>query len=102
VKARLGARAASLIACGDPPLPEPQPFERAGQPSFAQVWQIATHNSYWVDRGAQGDAFAGGTSERWLDQLLYDRARALGNHRASGACITPSRATAFAIGSKSA
>ncbi|MCC6527059.1 MAG: hypothetical protein IT373_30710 [Polyangiaceae bacterium] len=70
---------ALLAACGagGEPLTEPAPFERAGYPAFSAVWQIATHNAYWVDRGAVGDAFAGGTSERIADQLLADHARSL-------------------------
>ena len=66
-----------LVACGPAPLAEPEPFARGGAASYAEAWQIATHNSYWVDRGVAGDAFAGGTSERILDQLLADHARSL-------------------------
>lgn len=46
-------------------------------PPYDAVWQIATHNSYWVDRGAQNDFFASGVSERLVDQLAGDGARAV-------------------------
>jgi hypothetical protein len=46
-------------------------------PRLEEVFTLATHNSYWVDRGAKNDSFASGTSERLLDQLLYDHARSI-------------------------
>ncbi|MGZ6092546.1 MAG: Ca2+-dependent phosphoinositide-specific phospholipase C, partial [Polyangiales bacterium] len=46
-------------------------------PRLDEVFTLATHNSYWVDRGAKNDSFASGTSERLLDQLLYDHVRAI-------------------------
>jgi hypothetical protein len=49
----------------------------ADAPRLDQVWAIATHNSYWVNRGVPGDAFASGTEERFVDQVLVDHARAL-------------------------
>jgi hypothetical protein len=65
-----------ISGCGDT-LDEPLAFDLHGGPSLAGVWQVATHNAYWVDKGVEGDAFAGGTSERIADQLLADHARSL-------------------------
>ncbi len=47
------------------------------QPRYNDVFRIATHNSYWVKRGANFDLFATGTQERLCDQLLFDHVRAL-------------------------
>lgn len=52
----------------------PQP---ADSPRLDEVWQISTHNSYWVNRGALGDGFASGTEERFVDQVLANGARSL-------------------------
>ena len=49
----------------------------ARQLAYDQVWQIATHNSYWVDRATPNDLLASGTGERLLDQLLHDGVRTL-------------------------
>lgn len=46
-------------------------------PRWEETWSIATHNSYWADRGVPNDAFASGVGERILDQLLGDGARAV-------------------------
>src|SRR6185312_6679891 len=60
-----------VSACSAPAVPSPD------APAFDAPWRISTHNSYWVDRGVQGDLFASGTEERLADQLLYDHARAV-------------------------
>lgn len=78
---RRGRRLALLLAlacaaCGSKPDVARPPLDD-GSPRLDRVWQIATHNSYWVDRGVQGDLFASGVQERLLDQLLYDHARSL-------------------------
>ena len=49
----------------------------AQSPRYNEVFQGATHNSYWVKRAAAHELFATGTQERLLDQLLFDHARAL-------------------------
>lgn len=59
---------------GDAVLPE---LPRAASPRLEEVWSLATHNAYWVDRGTKGDTFASGVSERLLDQMLFDRARSI-------------------------
>ena len=64
----------SLAACGSERDPGIEP---TASPRYDAVWQIATHNSYWVDRGVTGDLYASGVQERLLDQLLFDRARAV-------------------------
>lgn len=46
-------------------------------PRFNDVWQIATHNSYWVHRGNTMDDFASGIQERVMDQLFFDHVRGL-------------------------
>src|SRR5262245_44511301 len=58
-------------------LEPPAPREAGASPRYDAVWQVATHNSYWVDRGASGDAFASGVGERLLDQLLAEHVRGL-------------------------
>ncbi len=45
-------------------------------PRYNQVYQVATHNSYWVKR-AKHELYATGTQERLLDQLHFDHVRAL-------------------------
>src|ERR1700691_1424663 len=45
-------------------------------PRYNQVYQVATHNSYWVKRVAH-ELYASGTQERLLDQLHFDHVRAL-------------------------
>ncbi|MGZ3687545.1 MAG: hypothetical protein ACXVBW_04560, partial [Bdellovibrionota bacterium] len=49
----------------------------AAEPHFNDVFRMATHNSYWIQRSTIPEAYASGTQERILDQLLFDRARAL-------------------------
>ncbi len=46
-------------------------------PRYNQVYQVATHNSYWVKRAKTHEIFATGTQERILDQLFFDHARGL-------------------------
>lgn len=46
-------------------------------PTLAQTSRLATHNSYWVNHGAEGDLFASGVGERLLDQLLHENVRSL-------------------------
>jgi hypothetical protein len=46
-------------------------------PAYNQVYGIATHNSYWINRGDQQDWHSSGTQELMMDQLLHDHARAL-------------------------
>ncbi|MDB5281799.1 MAG: hypothetical protein JWO06_874 [Bacteroidota bacterium] len=46
-------------------------------PRYNEVYQVATHNSYWVKRAHVHEPFATGTQERLLDQLHFDHARAL-------------------------
>lgn len=47
------------------------------QARYNEVYRAATHNSYWVKRDNVVEAFASGTQERLLDQLLFDHVRAL-------------------------
>ena len=58
------------------PVALPGPDE-AHAPRYDRVWAIATHNSYWVDRGTKDDTFASGTNLRFVDQLLAGRARSI-------------------------
>ncbi len=46
-------------------------------PTLSQTSRIATHNSYWVNRGVAADLFASGVGEQILDQLLLDHVRGL-------------------------
>jgi hypothetical protein len=46
-------------------------------PRLNEVTGTATHNSYWVKRSGFPEAYASGTQERLLDQLLFDQARGL-------------------------
>ena len=64
-----------LAGCGQTPSPVELP-RRAGTEliSYSQVWQMASHNSYWAERRG-GDPWVSGVSERLLDQLLADGAR---------------------------
>lgn len=49
----------------------------AQKPRYNEVYQVCTHNSYWVHRAAAIEPFATGTQERLLDQLIIDHARGL-------------------------
>jgi hypothetical protein len=55
----------------------PVPRAAGDSPRYDLVWQVATHNSYWVDRGTKGDVAASGVGERMLDQLLTEHVRGL-------------------------
>jgi hypothetical protein len=46
-------------------------------PRYNEVAFKATHNSYWVKRDNVVEAFASGTQERILDQLLFEGVRSL-------------------------
>ncbi len=48
-----------------------------GQARYNEVFRGATHNSYWVKRNNVVEAFASGTQERLLDQLLFEHVRGL-------------------------
>lgn len=66
-----------LLGCGQTPsLIELPQRASAEQISYSQVWQLASHNSYWAERRG-GDPWASGVNERLLDQLLADGARTL-------------------------
>src|SRR5215471_11917107 len=64
----------AVAACSDAPSSAPP---AVAFPRYDEVWQISTHNSYWVDLANPSDVFASGTQERFVDQLLFDHARAL-------------------------
>lgn len=73
--------AISMFACGDPPAdPVPPavvvPREAGASVAYDQVWQLGSHNSFWIERQG-GDPFASGPKERILDQLFADRMRSL-------------------------
>ena len=46
-------------------------------PRYNEVYGVATHNSYWLNRSDKADFFASGTQEILSDQLLHDHVRAL-------------------------
>ncbi|TWP44175.1 hypothetical protein FKR81_41545 [Lentzea tibetensis] len=46
-------------------------------PRYNEVYGVATHNSYWLNRSDRADFFASGTQEILSDQLLHERVRAL-------------------------
>ena len=46
-------------------------------PRYNEVFGIATHNSYWINRSDQADYFSSGTQELITDQLLHEHVRAL-------------------------
>ena len=50
--------------------------QQVALPRYNQVYQVATHNSYWVKR-ARHELYASGTQGRLLDQLHFDHVRAL-------------------------
>ncbi|GEM_PF-6843092 len=54
-----------------------RPQKDAVYPKFPEVFGIATHNSYWINRRRWLDPFSTGTQELLLDQLLHERVRAL-------------------------
>ncbi|MBI3555077.1 MAG: hypothetical protein HY074_02285 [Deltaproteobacteria bacterium] len=49
----------------------------AREARYNEVFRGHTHNSYWVKRDNVVEAFASGTQERILDQLLFDHVRGL-------------------------
>ena len=46
-------------------------------PHYNEVYGVATHNSYWINRSDQEDLHSSGTQELLSDQLLQDHARAI-------------------------
>ncbi len=46
-------------------------------PRYNEVYGVATHNSYWVNRSDKADFFASGTQELLSDQLLHEHIRGL-------------------------
>ena len=52
--------------------PQPQVF-----PAYNHTYGIATHNSYWMNRGDRADLFASGAQELVTDQLLHEQVRFL-------------------------
>lgn len=78
VAARLLGIALTLpLGCSPQPASrELRPRTGADSVSYSQVWQLATHNSFWAERRG-GDPWASGISERLLDQLLADGARTI-------------------------
>jgi len=62
---------AAVTSCkpGPPPVPE--------FPHYNNVYGIARHNSYWVNRSDQVDYHSSGTQEVLSDQLLQDHVRAI-------------------------
>src|SRR5947207_5891447 len=46
-------------------------------PPYNEVYGIATHNSYWINRGDNLDPRASGTQELISDQFLHDHVRAI-------------------------
>ena len=69
--------AALISGCGGASAPArtAPPDDSRGTP-LNHVWWVATHNSYWADRGAD-DPFASGASLRLSDQLVVFGARAV-------------------------
>jgi hypothetical protein len=76
------------IGCGQEPHSGPVTAASTGSPllypHYNEVFQKATHNSYWVNNKTPGDwpwwdtdPMASGTQERIEDQLLYEHARSL-------------------------
>ena len=55
----------------------PRPADRQAFPRYNEVYGIATHNSYWINRSDQVDYQASGTQELLSDQLLQDHVRAI-------------------------
>ncbi|MBB5421744.1 Ca2+-dependent phosphoinositide-specific phospholipase C [Paraburkholderia atlantica] len=53
------------------------PSARPAFPRYNQVYGVATHNSYWVNRSDQVDYHASGTQELLSDQLLHEHIRAI-------------------------
>jgi len=59
-----------LVNCGKAP---PAPVF----PRYNQVYGIATHNSYWINRSDQADYESSGVQELLSDQLLHEHVRAI-------------------------
>ena len=82
-----GSRVDAALADGGPvgdasPATDAAPDAAAGpdaapSPRYNEVFRVVTHNSYWVKRDNVVEAFASGTQERLLDQLLVEHARGL-------------------------
>ena len=53
----------------------PAPLTR--EPRFNEVFRLATHNSYWVNRDNVVEAYASGVQQRLIDQLLFEGARSI-------------------------
>jgi hypothetical protein len=86
--ASLALAAALLAGCGSgshgaparaaaPPAAAPAPTPAPAFPRYNEVYGIATHNSYWINRGHLADPYASGTEELISDQLLHEHVRAL-------------------------
>ncbi|HVM96216.1 MAG TPA: Ca2+-dependent phosphoinositide-specific phospholipase C [Candidatus Acidoferrales bacterium] len=62
-----------LSSCGD----DSSQHRAAPAPTLSQTSRVATHNSYWVNRGALYDIGASGIGERLTDQLVGEGVRTL-------------------------
>ncbi len=62
-----------------PPVDDPPPPWRvvAGDYRYNDVFGIATHNAYWLDRHPGLDPYGSGAQEDLRDQLLHERVRAV-------------------------
>src|SRR5262245_47514187 len=78
---RLSAGIAAVLASALIAAVPPAAGARAGMagqyPRYNEVYGVATHNSYWVNRSDKADFFASGTQEILSDQLLHEHVRAL-------------------------
>jgi calcium-dependent phosphoinositide phospholipase C len=55
----------------------PRPGMTGEYPLYNEVYGVATHNSYWLNRSDKADFYASGTQEILSDQLLHEHVRAL-------------------------
>lgn len=75
MRIRVAGLAAALVATAL--VAAPHPAGADAFPRYNEVYGVATHNSYWVNRSDKADFFASGTQEILSDQLLHDHVRAL-------------------------
>jgi hypothetical protein len=68
---------ASVLIIAVPPPAGARAGTTSQYPKYNEVYGVATHNSYWLNRSDKADFFASGTQELLSDQLLHEHIRAI-------------------------
>jgi hypothetical protein len=68
---------ASVLVIAVPPPAGARAGTTSQYPKYNEVYGVATHNSYWLNRSDKADFFASGTQELLSDQLLHEHIRAI-------------------------